>query len=57
MTEQKPEAVLTFRLKTKGGTLSGTIGVTLEQWKSAFKILMPPKESHAATDDLKEQGK
>lgn len=50
MSDQKPEAVLTFKLKTKGGTLSGTIGVTLEQWKSAFKILMPPKESRDATE-------
>jgi len=44
MIDQKPEAKLTFKLKTTAGaSISGTIGVTLEQWKEALKILIPRK--------------
>ena len=50
-TEKKPEGTLTFKLKTRTGSMvSGTIGVTLEQWKGALKILLPPKESLSATE-------
>jgi hypothetical protein len=43
--EQKPEATITFKLKTNtGARVEGTLGITLEQWKEAFKILCPKKE-------------